>query len=38
LFDMDGTVLDTAPDMFAAVNALRAEQGLAPMTTWCVAR
>jgi N-acetyl-D-muramate 6-phosphate phosphatase len=31
LFDMDGTVLDTAPDMFAALNALRAEQGLAPM-------
>ena len=31
LFDMDGTVLDTAPDMVAALNALRAEQGLAPM-------
>ena len=31
LFDMDGTVLDTAPDMFAALNVLRAEQGLAPM-------
>jgi N-acetyl-D-muramate 6-phosphate phosphatase len=31
LFDMDGTVLDTAPDMAAALNALRAEQGLAPM-------
>jgi N-acetyl-D-muramate 6-phosphate phosphatase len=31
LFDMDGTVLDTAPDMLAALNALRAEQGLAPM-------
>jgi phosphoglycolate phosphatase len=28
---MDGTVLDTAPDMFAALNVLRAEQGLAPM-------
>jgi phosphoglycolate phosphatase len=31
LFDMDGTVLDTAPDMVAALNALRAERGLAPM-------
>jgi phosphoglycolate phosphatase len=31
LFDMDGTVLDTAPDMVAALNVLRAEQGLAPM-------
>jgi phosphoglycolate phosphatase len=31
LFDMDGTVLDTAPDMVAALNALRAEEGLAPM-------
>jgi 2-phosphoglycolate phosphatase len=31
LFDMDGTVLDTAPDMVAALNALRAEQDLAPM-------
>ena len=30
LFDMDGTVLDTAPDMVAALNALRAEEGLAP--------
>ena len=31
LFDMDGTVLDTAPDMAAALNALRAAEGLAPM-------
>jgi N-acetyl-D-muramate 6-phosphate phosphatase len=31
LFDMDGTVLDTAPDMAGALNALRAEEGLAPM-------
>jgi N-acetyl-D-muramate 6-phosphate phosphatase len=31
LFDLDGTVLDTAPDMVAALNALRAEHSLAPM-------
>jgi 2-phosphoglycolate phosphatase len=31
LFDMDGTVLDTAPDMAGALDVLRAEQGLAPM-------
>jgi phosphoglycolate phosphatase len=28
LFDLDGTLLDTAPDMIGAVNALRAEEGL----------
>jgi len=28
LFDLDGTLLDTAPDMVAALNALRAEEGL----------
>lgn len=28
LFDLDGTLLDTAPDMIAAANALRAEAGL----------
>jgi phosphoglycolate phosphatase len=28
LFDLDGTLLDTAPDMVAALNALRAEHGL----------
>ena len=28
LFDLDGTLLDTAPDVAAAFNALRAEQGL----------
>lgn len=31
LFDLDGTLLDTAPDMAAALNALRAEEGLSPM-------
>src|SRR5580692_1890952 len=31
LFDMDGTLLDTAPDMVGALNALRAERSLAPM-------
>lgn len=31
LFDLDGTLLDTAPDMTGALNRLRAECGLAPM-------
>ncbi len=31
LFDLDGTVLDTAPDMIAALNALRAEADRAPL-------
>jgi phosphoglycolate phosphatase len=31
LFDLDGTLLDTAPDMVGALNALRREQGLAPL-------
>ena len=30
LFDLDGTLLDTAPDMVGALNVLRAEEGLAP--------
>lgn len=31
LFDLDGTLLDTALDMMAALNALRAEENLAPL-------
>jgi 2-phosphoglycolate phosphatase len=31
LFDLDGTLLDTAPDMVGALNALRAEESLAPL-------
>lgn len=31
LFDLDGTLLDSAPDMLATVNRMRAARGLAPM-------
>jgi N-acetyl-D-muramate 6-phosphate phosphatase len=31
LFDLDGTLLDTAGDLALALNRLRAEQGLAPL-------
>lgn len=31
LFDLDGTLLDTAPDMVGALNALRAEESLMPL-------
>jgi len=31
LFDLDGTLLDTAPDMVGALNALRREHALAPI-------
>ncbi len=30
-FDLDGTLADTAPDLGCALNALRAEHGLAPL-------
>ncbi|WP_175445187.1 HAD hydrolase-like protein, partial [Janthinobacterium sp. HH106] len=30
LFDLDGTLADTAPDLAAAINLLRARAGLAP--------
>jgi N-acetyl-D-muramate 6-phosphate phosphatase len=32
LFDLDGTVLDTAPDMVGALNRLREEHSLAPLS------
>lgn len=31
LFDLDGTLLDTAPDMGGALNELRVERGLVPL-------
>ena len=31
LFDFDGTLADTAPDLAAAVNRMRVEQGHAPL-------
>ena len=31
LFDLDGTLVDTAPDFYQAVNALRAELSLTPL-------
>ncbi|MDQ3206033.1 MAG: phosphoglycolate phosphatase [Pseudomonadota bacterium] len=31
LFDLDGTLLDSAPDMLATVNAMRAARGIGPM-------
>ncbi len=31
LFDLDGTLLDTAPDMVGALNALRREESLPPL-------
>ena len=31
MFDLDGTLLDTAPDMVGALNALRAQESLPPL-------
>ena len=31
LFDFDGTLADTAPDLAAAVNRMRVEQGQQPL-------
>lgn len=31
LFDLDGTLLDSAPDLAAALNAVRAQEGLEPL-------
>jgi N-acetyl-D-muramate 6-phosphate phosphatase len=31
LFDLDGTLVDTAPDLVRAVNRVRADRGLAPL-------
>ncbi|MDQ3617953.1 MAG: phosphoglycolate phosphatase [Pseudomonadota bacterium] len=31
LFDLDGTLLDSAPDMLAAINVMRGERDMAPM-------
>lgn len=32
IFDLDGTLIDSAPDLHAAANALLAERGLAPVS------
>ncbi|MFN3972289.1 MAG: phosphoglycolate phosphatase [Gemmobacter sp.] len=32
IFDLDGTLIDSAPDIHAAANRVLAEEGLAPMT------
>lgn len=33
LFDLDGTLVDTAPDFYDVVNSLRADEGKAPLET-----
>ena len=36
LFDLDGTVLDSAPDIQYVINEMRQEQGLDPLSVECV--
>ncbi|NRA30012.1 MAG: HAD hydrolase-like protein, partial [Parvularculaceae bacterium] len=33
IFDLDGTLVDSAPDLIGALNRLLVREGLAPMTT-----
>ncbi|PIE14793.1 MAG: phosphoglycolate phosphatase [Rhodobacterales bacterium] len=36
VFDLDGTLVDSAPDIHAAVNLMLADEGIAPLTLPCV--
>jgi 2-phosphoglycolate phosphatase len=38
LFDLDGTLLDSAPDLIEALNWLRGQEGLAPLDTLAMSR
>ena len=38
LFDLDGTLLDSAPDLVAALNWLRSQEGLTPLDTQAMSR
>jgi phosphoglycolate phosphatase len=38
IIDLDGTLLDTAPDLVAAANAMRVDQGLDPLPFATIAR
>jgi phosphoglycolate phosphatase len=37
IIDLDGTMLDTVPDFHVAINAMRAELGLAPISQQLIA-